>query len=168
MTTLHSSCVPIFVRTLGNMLDWLDKAQAHADARRFDASAYLTLKHAPDMLAFPRQIQIASDGVKACVARLAGIDVPSWEDKEASLAELKARIQKTIDYVQSVPAEQVNAGAGREVAVPRRAGEPLRMAADDFVRFYVLPNFFFHATTAYTLLRAAGVELGKKDYLGTF
>jgi hypothetical protein len=164
--SLHSASVPAFVRGFGNLLGWLDKAQAHAEARKFDTQAYLTLKLAPDMLPFTRQIQISSDGAKACVARLAGVEVPAWEDNEASFDDLRARIRKTIDYVQSVPAEQVDAGSGREIVLPRRTGEPLRLSAENFVFQYVLPNFYFHTTTAYALLRQAGVEIGKGDYLG--
>ena len=164
--SLHSTSVPTFVRGFTNMLVWLDKAQAHAEARKFDTLSYLQLKLAPDMLPFTRQIQIASDGAKGCVARLAGVDVPAWEDKEATLDDLRARIRKTIDYVQSVPAEQVNAGVDREIVLPRRTGEPLRLNAEDFVQHYVLPNFYFHTTTTYALLRQAGVEIGKRDYLG--
>lgn len=166
--SLHSASVPVFVRGLTNLLAWLDKAQAHAEARKFESQAYLTLKLAPDMLPFTRQIQIASDGAKGCVARLAGVEVPAWEDNEASFDDLRARIRKTIDYVQSVPADQVNAGVDREIVLPRRTGEPLRLNAENFVLHYALPNFFFHTTTAYALLRQAGVEIGKRDYLGAF
>src|SRR5688500_16098085 len=104
--SLHSASVPTFVRGFNNMLSWLDKAQAHAEGRKFETQAYLSLKLAPDMLPLTRQIQIASDGAKACVARLAGVEVPGWEDNEASFDDLRARIRKTIDYVQSVPADQ--------------------------------------------------------------
>jgi hypothetical protein len=166
--SLHSACVPTFVRGFNNMLNWLDKAQAHAEARKFDTQAFLSLKLAPDMLPFTRQVQIASDGAKACVARLAGVEVPAWEDNEASFDDLRARIRKTIDYVQSVPAEQVNGGVDREIVLPRRTGEPLRLSAENFVFQYVLPNFYFHTTTTYALLRQAGVEIGKRDYLGAF
>lgn len=166
--TLHSASVPAFVRGFTNLLNWLDKAQAHAEARNFETQSYLTLKLAPDMLPLTRQIQIASDGAKACVARLAGVDVPAWEDNEASFDELRARIRKTIDYVQSVAADQVNAGADRQIVLPRRTGEPLRLSAENYVLQYVLPNFYFHTTTAYALLRQAGVEIGKRDYLGAF
>ena len=127
--SLHSATVPTFVRGFNNLLSWLDKAQAHAEARKFDSQAYLTLKLAPDMLPFTRQVQIASDGAKACVARLAGVDVPAWEDNEASFDDLRARVRKTIDYLQSVPAEQVNAGAEREIVLPQRTREPLRLTA---------------------------------------
>ena len=166
--SLHSATVPTFVRGFNNLLSWLDKAQAHAEARKFDRQAYLTLKLAPDMLPFTRQVQIASDGAKACVARLAGVDVPAWEDNEASFDDLRARVRKTIDYLQSVPAEQVNAGAEREIVLPQRTREPLRLTAENFVFQYALPNFYFHTTTTYALLRQAGVEIGKRDYLGAF
>lgn len=166
--SLHSASVPTFVRGFTNMTSWLDKAEKHAEARKFDTQTYLTLKLAPDMLPFTRQVQIASDGAKACVARLAGVEVPAWEDNEASFDDLRARIRKTIDYVQSVPADQVDAGAGREIVLPRRTGEPLHLSAENFVFSYALPNFYFHTTTTYALLRQAGVEIGKRDYLGAF
>ena len=166
--SLHSATVPTFVRGFNNLLTWLDKAQAHAEARKFDSQAYLTLKLAPDMLPFTRQVQIASDGAKACVARLAGVEVPAWEDNEVTFDDLRARVRKTIDYVQSVPAEQVDAGADREIVLPQRTREPLRLTPENFVFQYALPNFYFHTTTTYALLRQAGVEIGKRDYLGAF
>jgi hypothetical protein len=164
--SMHSASVPVFVRMLNNLLAWLDKAEAHAAARRFDAANYLGLRLAPDMLPFTRQIQIASDGAKGCVARLAGLEVPKWEDNEASLADLRARVRKTIDYVQSIPAQQIDGSEAREVQVPRRSGEPLRFTGEAYLKHFVLPNFYFHVTTTYALLRHAGVELGKADYLG--
>lgn len=164
--SMHRSTVPVFVRMLGNLLTWLDKAEAHAAARKFDAANFLSQRLAPDMLPFTRQIQIASDNAKGCVARLAGLEVPKWEDTEASIAELRARVQKTIDYVQSVPAGQIDGSEGREIVLPMRSGEPRRFNGEDYLRFWVLPNFYFHLTTAYALLRHAGVELGKADYLG--
>lgn len=162
---MHAASVPVFVRMLNNLLAWLDKAQAHAEARKFDPANYLGLRLAPDMLPFTRQIQIATDGAKGCVARLAGVEVPKWEDNEASLDDLRARVRKTIDYVQSVPAAQIDGSEGREVVLQMRAGE-LRFAGQDYLRHFVLPNFYFHLTTTYALLRHAGVELGKSDFLG--
>ena len=117
--TMHSASVPVFVRMLGNMLNWLDKAEAHAAARKFDSVNYLGLRLAPDMLPFSRQIQIATDGAKGCVARLAGIEVPKWEDTEATLADLRARVLKTIDYVQTFSAEQID---GSEARVAQQRG----------------------------------------------
>ena len=164
--SMHSASVPVFVRMFSNMLNWLDKAQAHAEARKFDPANYLGLRLAPDMLPFARQIQIASDGAKGCVARLAGVEAPKWEDTEASLDDLRARIRKTIDYVQSVPAAQIDGSDAREITLPTRSGDPLRFTGENYLKHFVLPNLYFHATTTYALLRHAGVELGKKDYLG--
>jgi hypothetical protein len=164
--TMHSASVPIFVRMLGNLLSWLDKAEAHAQAKKFDTANYLGLRLAPDMLPFARQIQIATDTAKGCVARLAGVDVPKWDDQEASLDELRARVRKAIDYVQSVPAAQIDGTEGREIVLPMRTGEPLCFTGEAYLRNWVLPNFFFHVTTTYALLRHAGVEVGKADFLG--
>ena len=164
--SMHAASVPVFVRMLGNLLAWLDKAEAHAQARQFDAQNYLGLRLAPDMLPFARQIQIASDGAKACVARLAGIEVPKWGDDETTLDELRARVRRTIEYVQSFEPARFEGSEQREILVPTRAGEPRRFTGEDYLRFFVLPNFYFHLTTAYALLRHAGVELGKRDYLG--
>jgi len=124
------------------------------------------LRLAPDMLTFKSQIQITSDNAKGCVARLAGAEVPSWEDNEATLDELRARLRRTIDYVQSIPAEQFEGADSRAIALPTRSGEPRRFTGENYLTQFALPNFFFHATTAYALLRSAGVELGKRDYLG--
>ncbi len=164
--TMHNTSVPVFVRMFNNMLNWLDKAQAHAEARKFDTANYLGLRLAPDMLPLTRQIQIATDGAKGCVARLAGLEVPKWDDTEVTLDELRARIRKTIDYVQSIPAEQIDGSEEREILLPTRAGEPMRFTGEAYLKHFVLPNLYFHTTTTYALLRHAGVEIGKRDYLG--
>jgi hypothetical protein len=117
------------------------------------------------MLPLSRQIQIASDGAKGCMARLAGIDVPRWEDTEATLDELRERIRRTRDYVAAFTPEQLAGSETREIVVPTRTAE-LRFSGEDYLRHFVLPNFYFHATTTYVLLRHAGVEIGKRDYLG--
>jgi hypothetical protein len=163
---MYSASVPAFVRMLGNMLNWLDKAQVHADARQFDSNNYLGLRLAPDMLPFNRQIQIATDGAKGCVARLSGTDVPKWEDTEATLAELRGRVLKTLDFVQSFGAEAFEGSESREIVLPTRQGDPLRFDGESYLKHFVLPNFYFHATTTYALLRHGGVPLGKRDYLG--
>jgi hypothetical protein len=163
--SMHSASAPVFSHMLGNLLSWLDKAEAHAAARKFDAANYLGLRLAPDMLPFTRQIQIASDGAKGCMARLAGTEIPQWEDNEASIADLRARIQRTIDYVMSVPAAALEGSDARQISIARRSGEPLQFDGENFLKHYALPNFYFHMTTAYALLRHAGVELGKADYL---
>jgi hypothetical protein len=164
--SMHSASAPVFVKMLGNLLGWLDKAEAHAAARKFDAANYLGLRLAPDMLPLTRQVQIASDSAKGAMARLAGADAPKWEDNEATLPEVRARIRKTIDYVQGFSAAQIDGSEGREITIPRRSGEPLKFSGETFLKHYALPNFFFHVTTAYALLRHAGVDVGKSDYLG--
>jgi hypothetical protein len=164
--TMHSASVPVFSRILGNMLAWLDRAEAHAQTRKFDPNNYLGLRLAPDMLPFVRQVQIASDAAKACMSRLAGTEIPKWEDTEASLDELRARIRKTLDHVQSFGAAQIDGSDSRPISVPMRSGDPLQFTGETFLKHYAMPNFYFHVTTAYALLRHAGVELGKADYLG--
>ena len=163
--TMHSASVPIFVRMLANVNTWLDKAEAHAAAKKFDTSVYLNTRLAPDMLPFTKQIQIACDTVKFCVARLAGVDSPKFEDNETTLAELRERISATIAYVKSVPAAQIDGSEEKDITLPRRDG-PIIMKGEAYLKHFVLPNFFFHLTTAYALLRHNGVEVGKMDYLG--
>ena len=162
--TMYSASVPVFVRLLGNLSKWIDKAEAHAQAKKFDPSVYLASRLAPDMLHFTRQVQIACDGPKFSIARLAGIDAPKHEDNEVDLADLKARIAKTVAFIQSVPAEQIAGSEGRDINVPRRDGV-LVMKGEDYLKHYAMPNFYFHVTTAYALLRHNGVELGKADFL---
>jgi hypothetical protein len=164
--SMHAVSVPIFVRMLNSMLAWLDKAEAHAKAKSFDPNNFVGLRLAPDMHPFARQIQIASDACKGCVARLAGVEPPKWADDEKTLDDLRARIRKTIDYANSVPAAKFDGSETREIAIPRPDGSALRMQGDAFLKGFSLPNFFFHVTMTYALLRQGGVELGKRDYLG--
>ena len=164
--SMHAASVPAFATMLSNMLSWLEAARAHAEARKFPADNYLALRLAPDMLPFTKQIQIASDAAKGCVARLAGVDIPKYEDNEASLDELVERIRKTRDFVLSVPAAALAGSEGRDITIPRRSGDPLKFDGANYLRHFALPNFYFHATTTYALLRHAGVPLGKNDYLG--
>ena len=164
--SMHGASAPVFARMLGNMLNWLDAARAHAEAKKFSTEVYLTLRLAPDMLPFPKQIQIASDAAKGCVARLAGLEPPKFEDNEATLDQLAERIRKTRDFVLAVPAAAFEGGEGREISIPRRGGEPLKFDGLGYLQNFALPNFYFHATTTYALLREAGVPLGKSDYLG--
>jgi uncharacterized protein len=164
--SMHAASVPVFARMLTNVLTWLDKAEAHAAAKKFDAKNYLGLRLTADMLPFTSQIQIASDSAKLCVARLAAVEAPKWADNEASFADLRARIQKTIDYVQSIPAAKFEGAESREVQLPMGPGRTLKLTGEEMLRGFSLPNFFFHVTMAYALLRQGGVELGKMDYLG--
>lgn len=165
--SMHSASVPVFNRQLGAMQAWLDKAEAHAAARQFDAANYLQLRLAPDMLPFVAQIRIASDTAKGCVARLAGQEIPKFDDNEASLADLRERVRRTLDYIASVPAAAIDGSDGREVVIPLRNRDPLVFTGEVYLRHWALPNFFFHVTTAYALLRHAGVALGKSDFLAT-
>lgn len=164
--SMYSASVPVFVRMFGNAQKWLIKAEEHAAARKFDAANFLGLRLAPDMLPLLRQIQIASDGAKGCVARLAGVDIPKWEDSEATMADLHARLRRTVDYVQSVPQASFDGAENREIVLPMRQGDPLRYTGEVYLKHYVMPNLYFHLTTTYALLRHAGVELGKRDFLG--
>ncbi len=164
--TMHSASAPIFLRTFSAMLVWLDKAQAHAEARKFDPNNYLTLRLAPDMLPFTRQIQIATDGVKGCMARLAGQEVPKWDDTEATLDDLRARIRKAMAYVESFNATQIDGTEDKEIVLPMRSGDPLRFTGEGYLKHFVLPNLYFHASMTYALLRQAGVDIGKRDFLG--
>jgi hypothetical protein len=163
--TMSSASVPVFARMLTNLNAWLDKAQTHAEAKKFDPSVYLSLRLSPDMLPFTNQVQIACDTAKFAVARLAGVDSPKFEDNEKSIDDLRERITKTIAFLKSVPAAQIDGSEAREITIPRRTG-PITMPGEAYLKGYALPNFFFHVTTAYALLRHNGVELGKMDYLG--
>ncbi len=163
--TMHSASVPVFVRTLSNLLAWLDKAEAHAAAKKFDPTVLLSARLAPDMLPFTKQVQIACDSAKFGAARLAGVDAPKFDDTEASFAELRERIHKTLEFVRSVPAAKIDGTEAKDVVVPRRDGS-MTLKGEFYLKHYVLPNVFFHVTTAYALLRHNGVELGKADYLG--
>ena len=163
--SMHAASAPVFVRTLQAMPMWMDKAQAHAEARRFSPDNYLALRLAPDMLPLTKQVQIACDMAKGCMARLAGMEVPAWPDDETTLDALRARVTHTVDYVKGFAADQIDGSDEREIVLPMRSGDPLRFGGEFYLKHYVLPNFFFHATTTYALLRHAGVDLGKKDFL---
>jgi len=163
--TMYSASVPVFVRKLGSLSKWLDKAEAHATAKKFDPSVYLAARLAPDMLPFTKQIQIACDGAKFCVARLAGVEAPKHDDTETTLAQLKERVAKTLAFIQSVPEAQINGSDDKDISVPRRDGA-ISMKGEFYLNHYALPNFYFHVTTTYALLRHNGVELGKGDFLG--
>jgi hypothetical protein len=163
--TMHSASVPVFTRMLSNLCTWLDKAEAHAQAKKFEPAVYLEARLAPDMLPFTKQVQIACDSAKFCVSRLGGVDAPKFDDTEASIGELRERVRATIAFVQSVPASKIDGSEANDVTIARRDG-PMTLKGEAYLKHYVFPNFFFHVTTAYALLRHNGVELGKMDYLG--
>ena len=163
--TMHSASAPIFIATLHNMSAWLEKAEAHAAAKKFEPGVLLASRLAPDMLPLTNQVQIACDTAKFLIARLAGVDAPKFDDTESSLADLRARIAATIEFVKSVPADSIDGSEGKDVTLPRRSG-PIVMKGEAYLKHFALPNFFFHATIAYALLRHNGVEIGKMDFLG--
>lgn len=164
--SMYSASVPVFEKMFGNLLRWLDTAEAHAAAKKFDTSVYLAARLAPDMLPFTKQIQIACDMAKYGVARLSGTTAPKFDDNEASFAELRQRVAKTLDYIQSVPAHLIDGTEAKEIEVPIRGATPLKFAGEPYLKHWVLPNFYFHVTIAYALLRHNGVELGKFDFIG--
>jgi len=163
--SMYSASVPVFVRMLGNLSGWLDKAEAHAGTKKFDPAVLIGARLAPDMLPLAKQVQIACDSAKLAVARLSGVDAPKFEDSETTMAELKERVQKTLAYIRSVPAAQLDGTDAKPITVPRRDGS-IVVEGEPYLKHFALPNFFFHVTTAYALLRHNGVELGKGDYLG--
>ena len=163
--TMYSASVPVFVRMLDNMGQWLAKAQAHAELKKFDSVNFLSTRLAPDMLPLTKQVQIACDTAKFAVARLGGVEAPVFQDTEATLAELQERIARTKEFVSSVAAASIEGTEAKDISVPRRNGA-ITLKGEFYLKHFVLPNFYFHATTTYALLRHNGVELGKMDFLG--
>ena len=164
--SLYEMSVPAFQRSLTAFLAVLDKAEAHAAARKFDPANYIGLRLAPDQFAFLRQVQSFCDHAKNAASRLAGLEPPFMEDKEANLAELRARIGATLDILKTVEPDAIDAAEGREVVFPIGPNRKAQMRADRYLAHFALPNFYFHLTTAYEILRSAGVEIGKRDFLG--
>jgi hypothetical protein len=163
--SMHGASAPIFLTQMRGLLAWLDKAEAHAQARKFDPKNYLQCRLAPDMLPLVSQVRIVSDTAKGCMARLAGMEVPKYEDNEASFDELRERVRKTIAFVESVPAASVDGSELRDIVIPMRNREPLQFKGEYYLKHWALPNFFFHCSMAYALLRHNGVDLGKQDFL---
>ena len=165
--SLYDLSVPVFVQSLEALAAVMKKAAVHAEARKIDPQVFLTARLFPDMFALTRQVQLASDFAKGGAARVAGVDVPSYADTEASFDELDARIRKTVSFITSIPKEKFVGAEGRDITVPMRP-EPRVFNALVYLRHGALPNFFFHTTTAYDILRHNGVELAKRDFLGVY
>lgn len=159
---MYAFSVETFIPILNNLSDLLDKAAAQKGA---GAEALVEARLAPDMFPLARQVQIAADMAKSGTARLSGAEPPKFEDEEKTLAELKARIEKTIGFIQSVPASAFEGAETREVSFPMREGMSLHADGLRFLKDWCLPNFYFHIVTAYDILRNNGVEIGKPDYL---
>lgn len=164
--SMYQASVPVFRQILGALSAILDKADAYAAERKIDPTVLLNTRLFPDMFPLVRQVQIACDQAKGCAARLAGAAVPSYEDNEASIADLKARIAKTLAFAEGFTPAQIDGTEERPVTIKLRSGE-LNFSGQDYLLKFVLPNFYFHATTAYDILRQCGVPLGKRDFLGT-
>jgi uncharacterized protein len=162
---MSSASLPVFQLMLGNLSHFLDKAQAFVDTKKCDPAALTQARLAPDMLPLTRQITIACDAAKMGVARLAGVEAPSFPDTEASFEELKARIAKTIEFLASVPADKLDGTEEKDVTFPVGREATKTMKGEAYLKHWVMPNFYFHVTTAYALLRHNGVELGKPEYL---
>jgi hypothetical protein len=164
--SMFSMSVPVFVKTLGNLSAILDKAAAFAEARKVDQSVLLAARLYPDMFPLSKQVQLASDFAKGSVARLAGEEPPKYEDSEKTIPELKARLARTIEFLQGFDPARFEGAETREVALKIR-DTVQRYPGLSYLSHIALPNFFFHATTAYDILRHNGVELGKRDFIGT-
>lgn len=164
--SMHAISVPVFAKTLGNLSAILDKAAAHADAKKIDPAVLLAARLFPDMFPLTRQILIACDFAKGATSRLAGEEPPKWEDNEKTIADLKARIARTIDFVQTLDAAKFAGAETREITLTIR-DQVQKYAGLPYLIHLALPNFFFHATTAYDILRHNGVELGKRDFIGS-
>ena len=155
----------VFKKSLTQLLHVMEKGVANAKARNFDPNVFVSLRLAPDMLPFSKQIQLTNDFAKNSMARLAGIDPPKFDDNETTMDELVARVKKTLDYLTTVPASALEGSETRDIKIPLR-DRTLEMKGLPFLQNWALPNFFFHYVTAYNLLRHNGVDIGKRDFLG--
>ncbi len=163
--SMHQASAPVFVQGLKGLATVLRKAAAHAEAKGFDPAALLQARLYPDMFPLTRQVQICTDFAKGAVARLAGEDPPSWADEETTFEELITRVEKAIAYVGQIPAERIDGSEDRDITLTRR-GQTSVVKGQAYLLEQASPNFYFHLTTAYAILRHNGLEVGKKDYLG--
>jgi hypothetical protein len=164
--SMSKACLPALTVAIEARSGVLDKADAFAAAKKIDAAVLLGSRLAPDMFALARQVQAATDLAKNGAARLAGLEPPRYEDNETTIAELKARVAKTVAFLKSLDAAAIDASADRELTFPLGPTNKGHMKGDDYLNHFVLPNVYFHLTAAYAILRHSGVELGKRDYLG--
>jgi len=163
--SMHRASALVFIRNFRNLIAILQKAEGFAAERKIDPSVLLNYRLAPDMFPLTRQVQIATDMAKGCVARLAGVDIPSYEDKEASFGELIARLEKVIGYIEGFQPAQIDGSEDKTIVLKRSSGD-ITYQGLPYVLDYALPQVFFHVTTAYAILRHCGVPIGKKDYIG--
>jgi hypothetical protein len=165
-TSMYQVSVPVFIRMLNNLAAVLDKGAAYAEAKKIEPSVLINARLYPDMLPLVKQVQIAADGAKGAAARLAGQEPPKYEDAEITFTDLKARIQKTIAYLNAFKPEQIDGSEEKTITLQIR-GNAVKFEGLAYLLNHATPNFYFHVTTAYDILRHNGVEIGKADYLGT-
>jgi hypothetical protein len=164
--SMSSAAISTFETVLGALSKVLDKAEAHATAKKFDAANLLTSRLAPDMFTLTKQVPIACDFARKGAARLAGVEPPEAEDTETTIAQLKERIASTIAFAKSVDRKAIDASADHVITIPLGPGRKGEMKGADYFNHFVLPNLYFHASAAYVILRHCGVEIGKQDFLG--
>jgi uncharacterized protein len=164
--TMSQASLPVFEIGLAALSANLDKAEAYAGAKKFDPAVLLQWRLAPDMFPLVRQVQVSTDQAKNGSARLAGVEAPAYEDNETTIAQLKARIAKTLAFLKTLDAKQIDASADREITFPLGPAKG-HMKGADYLNHFVLPNFYFHLATAYNILRHCGLEIGKRDFIGT-
>jgi len=163
--SMHQVSTPRFIHTLNALSAILSKAAAHAETKKIDPLALTSFRLYPDMFPLSRQVQIACDMAKGAAARLGGVEIPKYEDTEKTFEELKARIAKTIAFIQSVKPGQVDGSEEKAIVLKGGSGE-LKFTGTDYLLGFVYPNFYFHVATAYNILRHNGIEIGKNDFLG--
>jgi hypothetical protein len=163
---MSNASIPAFQIGLDALSAVLDKAAAHAAAKKIEPSVLLQSRLSPDMFALVRQVQIASDQAKNGSSRLAGVEAPRFEDNETTIDQLKERIAKTLAYLKTLDTKQIDGSAGREITFPLGPTNKGHMNGADYLNHFVLPNFYFHMTAAYAILRHCGVDIGKRDFLG--
>jgi hypothetical protein len=165
--SMYGASVPVFRQILNSLSAILTKAETHANERNIEHGALLQARLYPDMFPLLRQVQVAADFAKGASARLAGVEVPKYEDSERSFAELRERLDKTLAFIESLPQDAINGSETRQITTG--SGEKARhFEGQSYLLHYALPHFYFHATTAYAILRHNGVEVGKKDFIGSF
>ena len=165
--SLYTASVPVFRQILGSLATILDKADAHVDAAKLEPNALLQARLFPDMFPLVRQVQLATDFAKGAAARLAGVEVPRYEDVEHDFAGLQERIAKTLAFLDTVKREDVDAGSERDIVLGTGANQR-EFKGLPYLLHFALPNFYFHATTAYNILRHNGLAIGKRDFIGTY
>ena len=166
MISMYQASIPSLIRTLNNLIRVLEKGEAHAEAKKIDPTVLINSRLYPDMFPLARQVQIASDVSRRGAARLAGVEAPKVEDTETTFPELIDRLQKTIAYLETFTAAQIDGTEEKDVTFPVGERETITLQGWPYLSFLILPNVYFHVTTAYAILRHNGVEVGKRDFLG--